>query len=222
MTIKAIYFYTDERGRPVLRKVRAEPGKHFSIQVARYVHDRIYWKSNYGALAKYQPDWTGRAMYNLPVLLDALTHHESVWFVEGERDSDTLSSLKKVATTTNYQGASAFTEEQAAWFGWGRSKSIINIVQDNDLAGSWALWHRYSTLVGGGVDKSRIRLWRPTGGAKDITDVFLCGSRRKPVERVGGSCGRSSRLRRRSSRSREAVPQETGRREPGDGLRVGP
>ena len=151
------------------------------MQSAKYANDLIYWRSG----IKHQAEFAERAMFNLPVLLDALKYHEPVFLVEGELDCNTLASLKKVPTTTNWQGASAFTEEQAAWFMHARSRSDIVIIRDADDAGVFAAWQRYSRLIAVGVGRNRIRLYVPTGGAKDITDAAL-------VCRAGNPCKKSS------------------------------
>lgn len=181
MTIEATYFYTDTLGRPVFRKVRRSP-KKFKMQAAKYANDRVYWKGEPGCLERWQPAWVDKAMYRLPELLDALKHHEPIFFVEGERDADVLAGLKKVCTTTNWQGASAFTDAQAEHFLQARSRSIINIIRDNDDAGVHAAWERYSRLIGVGVGRERLRLYRPTDPAcKDIADAALHGLRRNAL-----------------------------------------
>ena len=172
--ISAEYLYCDERGRPRLRKLRHEPDKRFSMQAARYRNDRLYWKADPGCIERWQSDWAPRAMYNLTVLLDALKYGEPTFLVEGERDADTLVALKKLPATTNWQGASTFTVEQAEWF--TRSKgSVINIVRDADPAGAYAAWTRYTALIVSGVGKRRIRLWVPPPGIKDVTDLLRAG-----------------------------------------------
>lgn len=175
MSMVGDYIYTDRQGRPVLRKLRMKP-KRFKMQAARYRGDRLYWKGGPGCVQQYQPEWAEKALFNLPVLLDALQRGEPVHVVEGERDSLTLSSLQKLAVTTNWQGAGKFTREQADWFMWGGGRSEITIFLDRDDAGHFAAWQRYSLLVGAGVAPSRITMLKPRASRhKDLTDVALDG-----------------------------------------------
>ncbi len=176
----AIYTYTDRQGRPLLRKIRREGHKvrhrKFVQQAAVYKNDRLYWKGERGCLEKYQPEWVERAMYNLETLMVALRAGEPVHFVEGERDADTGTSLFKLACTTNWQGASAFTRAQAKWFTWYGCRSRINILIDNDDAGHAAAHLRRTRLIKAGVPRKRIRLLRPEDPAlNDLTDVALRG-----------------------------------------------
>jgi hypothetical protein len=183
VTIRALYIYTDDFGRPVFRKVRREP-KHFRMQAAVYKNSRLYWKRGRGVVDRYQPEWSDRALYNLPVVLDALRYGEPVHLVEGERDADSLASLRKLAATTNWQGAKAFTPEQASWFVRGRSR--IHIVIDNDDAGFYGGWLRYTRLIAAGVSKKQLSVWGPRGGAADLTER-LCrvGTSRNALRPVG-------------------------------------
>lgn len=190
MSLQAIYAYDDEHGCPRLRKTRSSP-KKFSMQSAKYANDLIYWRPG----VKHQAEFAERAMYNLPVLVDALKYHEPVFALEGERDCQTLASLKKVPTTTNWQGASAFTEEQAAWFLHARSRSDIVIIRDADDAGVHAAWQRYSRLIAVGVARNRIRLYVPTGGAKDITAAALAGRIGSAVRREWPSAVKEAAFR---------------------------
>ncbi|MDO3398096.1 toprim domain-containing protein [Nocardioides sp. SOB44] len=165
------YIYTDELGRPVLRKLRSEP-KRFKMAAALHRHDRLYWKSGPRCVERYQADWAMKAMLNLPCLLDALRRGEPVFLTEGERDCQTLSSLQKVAVTTNWQGAGEFTRQQAGWFVYGGGRSQVTIFLDRDDAGHWAAWQRYSLLTEVGVAPERITMLRPAATRhKDLTDV---------------------------------------------------
>jgi hypothetical protein len=184
MTLKAVFIYTDERGKPVLRKVRGTndtKGKDFHTEAARYRHDRLYWKKGRRVVERVQPDWRDRIIYNLPVVLDALRAGDDVWFAEGERDADTLAMVGRVAATTIHQGISRMTPLQAKWFVPG--DSTINIVMDNDEAGAFGAWSRYMTLTDAGVAQDRLKLWRPGKDFKDVTEAVLeVGLRRALVK----------------------------------------
>ncbi len=183
----AVYHYTDLKGRPVLRKIRREGWEErrdkFRQQAAVYRDDRLYWKVG---LERYQPDWSAKAMYNLPSLLSALRVHAPVYFCEGERDCDTGTALWGWSTTTNWQGANDFNPDQAKWFTRYGSRSRIKILIDNDDPGHYAADLRRRRLVGAEVDPKRIRLYRPADPAhKDLTDVARAGLGLSAYERVG-------------------------------------
>lgn len=161
--IEATYTYTDEFGRPRLRKIRTT-NKRFKMQSARYTRDRLYWKSG----IRHQEEFADKALFNLPVLVDALKYGEAVFLIEGERDARTLETLQRLPATTSWQGASAFNHEQAQWFLLGKRRSTIHIIRDKDDAGAVCAWTRYNRLLAVGVDRKRLRLWVPRG-AKDIT-----------------------------------------------------
>jgi len=172
VSLVATYTYEDERGRPRLRKHRYSP-RRFSMQAAKYANDRLYWKRGPGSVERWQGDWAPRALFNLPVVLDALAYRNDVTLVEGERDCLTLNALRHTVATTNWQGASKFTDAQAEWFLRGKG-SRIHIIRDADDAGAFAAWERYSRLIAVGVARKRVRLWVPVG-AKDITEAALVG-----------------------------------------------
>ncbi len=186
----AVYHYTDLRGRPVLRKIRREGWEErrykFRQQAAVYRDGYMAWKGGRGCFERYQPDWSAKAMYNLPSLLSALRVGAPVYFCEGERDCDTGTSLWGWATTTNWQGATDFNPDQARWFTRYGSRSRIKILIDNDDAGYFAANLRRKRLVGAGVDPKRIRLYRPIDPTQnDLTDVARVGLGLSAYERVG-------------------------------------
>jgi hypothetical protein len=182
------WIYTDERGLPLLRKVRREgdPKNKFRMQAARYAPPRgLYWKGERGCVERWQSEFGERALYNLPIIKDALIAGATVYLCEGERDADTWTALFKKAATTGWQGASDFTYEQARWFMLGKGTSKIRILMDNDDAGIAGAWLRRRRLKAVGVDPKRIRLLRPSDPAhSDATDVALAGLGRCGWDRV--------------------------------------
>lgn len=175
MSMVADYVYQDHLGRPVLRKIRSEP-RRFSMQAALIKHNRFYWKSGPGCVERYQPEWATKALFDLPVLLDALRRGEPTFLLEGERDCQTFATLLRLPATTNWQGAGKFDRHQAEWFMYGGGRSDVTILMDRDNAGHFAGWQRYCLLREAGVAKSRIGLYRPASSAhKDVTDVAAHG-----------------------------------------------
>ena len=204
MTIKAIFIYTDGVGRPILRKVRREGtrgtgSKDFRIQAARIVGGRLSWTSGKGCVQRHQPDWADRVIYNLPVVLSALSPNEPVWLAEGERDCDTLMAVARVAATTTHQGIERMTPEQAEWF--IRGDSTINILMDRDEAGAYGGWARFLALTEAGVDASRLRLWKPVRGFKDVSEAALSVGLRDALVRASRRRTRDAAIRYGTARA---------------------
>lgn len=86
--IEAVYDYTDEKGCYLYSKVRLQ-GKDI-----RYVV--IDHKSNSYKMGLSSNE---KKLYNLTNLLKAIKNEEIVYFVEGEKDADTLNRLGLTATT---------------------------------------------------------------------------------------------------------------------------
>lgn len=186
----AAYVYTDEYHRPLLMKIRREGWvsrkDKYLWRAADYRNARLSWKGGTGCVERYQPEWADQAMYNLPALKEALRTGAPIYFPEGERDCDTGTSLFGWATTTNWQGARAFTIGQAHWFTLYKARSRINLLIDNDDAGHFAANLRRRRMKAVGVDPKRIRLLRPIDPAhSDLTDVALAGLGLDAYERVG-------------------------------------
>lgn len=205
MSVKAVFIYTDERGRPVLRKVRGsndtDKGKDFTTQAARIRNNRLRWMGAPGAVHKYQPDWADRIIYNLPVVLDALRLGEPVWFTEGEREADLLMTVARVAATTTHQGIERMVSDQAEWFLRYRSTSPVNILMDADDAGAYGGWSRYMALRDVGVVANRLRLWLPAKGYKDATEAVMDLGLRDAVRRAGRRRTRDAAIRYGTARA---------------------
>lgn len=113
------YRYTDEHGRYLYSKVRlraADGGKTMRFAVI----DRDSYSYD---IPKE------RTLYNLPQLIRAVKEGYTVWYVEGEKDVETLRRLGCTAVTAG--GASDWRPEYARYFKGAR----VNFLQDNDEAG---------------------------------------------------------------------------------------
>ena len=115
--ISAEYIYESEDGSPLIR-VQRTYGKKFSQQ---------RWER--GAWVHRLQD-TRRVLYHLPAVLKAIAQNETVYLVEGEKDSDSLSAIG-VCATTCIGGAGKWMEE------WSESLRGANVVMipDNDVPG---------------------------------------------------------------------------------------
>lgn len=92
--LKTIYYYEDEAGNVLFRKLRYEP-KTFRIE--RKEGD--FWRPGLGD--------TRRVLYRLPEVIRA----KEVWIVEGEKDVETLRQFGVVATTNPNGASEAITNE---------------------------------------------------------------------------------------------------------------
>lgn len=212
MSTKAVFVYCDERGMPILRKVRGsndtDKGKDFKTHAARIKNGRLWWKSAPGSIRRHQPDWADRIIYNLPVVLDALRCGDPVWITEGEREADLIMTVARYAATTTYQGIERMTPEQAAWF--VRGSSPIKILMDNDAAGSFGGWSRYMALIDAGVGADRITLWRPVNDYKDATEAVMDVGLRNALVKTTRRRTREAAIRYGTARASAGVPRGSG------------
>lgn len=116
--IEALYHYKDENGKYLYTKVR------FEGKVMRYVTiDEVNDKYQYGKAE-------GRkTLYNLPELIRGVREGYPVYYVEGEKDVNTLREMGLIATTA---GSSNDWEKEFARFFTGAK---IVILADNDGPG---------------------------------------------------------------------------------------
>lgn len=120
--IHDIYHYTDESGKYLYSKIRYEkPGEDKQIR-----YNRVDLKSD-----KYE---TGRGdvrptLYNLKDFLWAVSEGLEVYYVEGEKDVETLRSLGLYATTAG--GTQDWKKEYSRYF----TGAKVTIISDNDKVG---------------------------------------------------------------------------------------
>ena len=81
------YIYTDETGNPLYRQVRKNGQKDFCLQ--RY--ENCKWTNGMKDIE--------RVLYNLPSIIKAVENKEKIYWVEGEKDAETLKEKGLVATT---------------------------------------------------------------------------------------------------------------------------
>lgn len=84
---RAEYVYTDPQGDPLYRRVRTQDKRFFDEH-----RDGTEWKPGRGN----QPP----TLYQLPEVLEAVAQGRTVYFVEGEKDVETLMGPGLIATTT--------------------------------------------------------------------------------------------------------------------------
>lgn len=89
MEKKIPYIYTDEKGNPFYRQIRIQKGKEKSFYGEKFVN---------GQWLKGLKD-VKRVLYNLPSIIKAVEKAQKIYFVEGEKDVETLKEKGLVATT---------------------------------------------------------------------------------------------------------------------------
>lgn len=169
-----VYTYTDERGRPVQQVIRQEcdcrQGTHKRFQQRyRDGRDWVYRK----------PDGFTPTLYRQTAVHAAKNSGAWLWIAEGEKDTDTLTRLGKLATT-NPQGAASFSAELTAQF----TDLRVAIVADRDLAG----YQRATTLsnqLRGTATQVVVLVAALEIDKADLTDHVDAGLWR-PAERFGG------------------------------------
>ena len=118
-----VYDYIDENGRYQFSKVRLEGG---TIKGKEFVQARIdYINDRY----EYGLGGTKPTLYNLPALLRTVADGFPVFYVEGEKDVETLRKLNYTATTAGAVGG--WRKEYARFF----TGAKVYILPDNDDAG---------------------------------------------------------------------------------------
>lgn len=157
--LKAEYIYCDEQGKVLFRKIRYDP-KGFSQ--AR-PDGKGGWTYN---LKGIKP-----VLYHLPEVLKAIAVHQTIYFVEGEKDAETLWKHGLAATTTP-GGAKAEWKKQ---YGDALSGANVVIVQDNDDPGKE--YARKAALNLHGIARSvkvidLMLRWPDLPPKADISDVF--------------------------------------------------
>ncbi len=89
MEKKIPYIYTDEKGNPLYRQIRIQKGKEKSFYGEKFEN---------GKWIKGLKD-VKRVLYNLPSIIKAVEKAQKIYFVEGEKDVETLKEKGLVATT---------------------------------------------------------------------------------------------------------------------------
>lgn len=146
------YTYTDQEGRPTIRKVR-KAGKKFFIEG---LHGSAWLTGMNG----HKPE-----LYNVCQVLTAVKQGKAIWLVEGEKDADCLISKKAVATT-NFDGAGKWQQRYTETL---RGANVV-IVADNDEPGIAHAKNVASQLKG----SCKVKLVRAKEG-KDAYDHFAFG-----------------------------------------------
>ena len=121
MLEKTIYTYTDKDGNPLYRQIRYYKDGKKNFYIEKFADGK--WLK--GA------DNVERALYKLPLVINAVKKAEKIYIVEGEKDVETLIKKGKTATTiaggANQKWLDSYTEHLKG--------SDIIILPDNDKPG---------------------------------------------------------------------------------------
>lgn len=128
---ECVYVYTDALGRKLFckeRRRKLDGSKTFLQAVPAPPGSRFEWKM--GSVTKYL-DTLGvdKPLYRLPELLQGIRDGLPVYWVEGEKDVETLRDHGFLATTTADGASSKLLEHYAGYF---KGASMVYIVPDND------------------------------------------------------------------------------------------
>lgn len=83
------YIYTDKNGNPLYRQTRKQEGKDKSFYSEKFVNGK--WVKGLEGI--------DRVLYNLPSVIKAVGQAQKIYFVEGEKDVETLKEKGLVAST---------------------------------------------------------------------------------------------------------------------------
>ncbi|AGK95180.1 phage/plasmid primase, P4 family [Clostridium pasteurianum] len=192
--IAAIYQYKDENGKVLYEKVRFNP-KRFTQR--RSIDGATVWGLDGGTYFQTYTgsnNWSKRerknsvtrefpkqepVIYNLPEVIKAVKNKETIFLVEGEKDSDNLVKLGFTATC-NFDGASKSVQKQKWRENYNPYFKGANVVliPDNDGAGRHHMRYIAESLKSyvstikmiefqGMPDKSDISDWLDEGHTKE-------------------------------------------------------
>jgi hypothetical protein len=155
-SIAAEYVYLDEHENVVYKVVRYVPKDFRQAQLKDDV-----WTWNLAGVE--------RIPYNLPDVIEAIAKRRWIFFVEGEKDCDTLTRMGFVATTTA-GGAQSWSDKMALRFVGAR----VVVVPDNDPPG-WEYGQTVARALSGYAAEVRVVVLPGVPKKGDVTDYFIAG-----------------------------------------------
>lgn len=199
---ECVYVYTDAQGRELFAKERRrklDGGKTFLQSVPAPAGSRYPWKM--GSVKKYlETAGIPKPLYRLPELIQGRDAGEVLWWVEGEKDVETMRDHGFVATTTADGAGTKLAPHYADYFTGAR---VVMIVPDNDKPpefrggigwqGQTFAREKRKALTEAGVNCRVLELPDTILGhhVKDVTDYFEAGGTetdlRQMAERLAAS-----------------------------------
>ena len=155
------YIYRDEKGNPLYRQNRYYIDGQKCFYGERFVE---------GQWIKGLED-VRRVLYKLPEIIDGIKKAEKIYFVEGEKDVETLIKKGKLATTI----AGGANQKWQDSFTYTLKSADVIIIPDNDKAGQEFTMRVADSLAGNANTVKLLDLkkkWPDLKEKGDITDVF--------------------------------------------------
>ncbi len=160
------YIYTDKKGKKLFRVEKYDDNKYYS----KHYEGNGKWKWGMKDVK--------RVLYNLPNTLKAIKDGKVVFFVEGEKDVETLLDYD-IPATTNPHGAGSWQKSYNKVFEGGR----IIICPDNDNAGK-AHALKVADAIYKEAQKIKIVSLDDLDEGGDISDWFEKGGTREELQKI--------------------------------------
>lgn len=137
---------------------------------------RLYTRLDALHIKRGIPKEWGHLIYNLPAVVEEARRGGVVWWVEGEKDAQTLAYEGEIATS--HWNPRAASVEQARWL-VGAEEVVLLYDNDEDdenggNAGALDLLLRYKACRAAGIPRGSIAVGHAASG-KDVTDHLTAG-----------------------------------------------
>lgn len=159
--IVEIYDYVDEGGKYLYSKIRFEKDENGKKEMLYGVLNKEKDWFQYGLKGKY------KTLYNLLEIREAAAQKRTIYYVEGEKDVETLRGLGLIATTAGSSG------DWRRFFSKYFSGVDVVLLPDNDEAGEKLTERIISDLIGVVNSIKVVKTSERDHG--DVTDYFQDG-----------------------------------------------
>ena len=159
--IVEIYNYVDQNGKYLYSKIRFEKDENGKKEMLYGVLNKEKDWFQYGLKGKH------KTLYNLPEIREAAAQKRTIYYVEGEKDVETLRGLGLIATTAGSSG------DWRRFFSKYFSGADVVLLPDNDEAGEKLTTRIISDLIGVVNSIKVVKTSERNHG--DVTDYFQDG-----------------------------------------------
>ena len=159
--IVEIYDYVDQGGKYLYSKIRFEKDENCKKEMLYGVLNKEKDWFQYGLKGKH------KTLYNLPEIREAAAQKRTIYYVEGEKDVETLRGLGLIATTAGSSG------DWRRFFSKYFSGIDVVLLPDNDEAGEKLTTRIISDLIGVVNSIKVVKTSERDHG--DVTDYFQDG-----------------------------------------------
>lgn len=159
--IVEIYDYVDQGGKYLYSKIRFEKDENGKKEMLYGVLNKEKDWFQYGLKGKH------KTLYNLPEIREAAAQKRTIYYVEGEKDVETLRGLGLIATTAGSSG------DWRRFFSMYFSGIDVVLLPDNDEAGEKLTTRIISDLIGVVNSIKVVKTSERDHG--DVTDYFQDG-----------------------------------------------